>query len=150
MRRELLAVSRDYPQPADELWPVVADLDGYARHVTGLESTPLISGDGLGAIRECNTTTSQNWSERVSVWEPRRRYEIEVDTATYPTPLRQLFRRFTGIWEIEPVGDGCRVWIRFVPDVRGGWLVWPIVVLGARQSRRDLDFTLQSYADALG
>lgn len=149
MRRELLVVCRDFPTSADALWPVVADLSGYAHHVTGLESSPVISGVGLGAVRECNTTKDENWSERVSVWDEGRRYEIEVDTSTYPAPLKQLFRRFTGVWEVDPNAGGCRVCIRFVPDVRGGWLVWPLVKLGARQSRKDLEHTLTSYGNAV-
>lgn len=145
MRRELLRVCRDYQLAAEALWPVVADLDGYADHVTGLAATEVVSGSGQGATRTCRTIKDETWSEVVAVWEPGRRYIVEVDTATYPFPLKQLFRRFTGTWEVTPTPSGCRVCITMVPDVRAGWLLWPLVKLGARQSRADLGFTLESY-----
>lgn len=148
MRRELLAVSADYRHPPEVMWPIVSDLSGYADHVTDLESSPVLSGSGAGAMRQCNTTGGDQWTEEVSQWHEGVSFELEVDTSTYPTPLRQLFRRFTGKWEVRPHDAGSQVQMTFVPDVRGGWLVWPLVVAGSRRTRRDLLDTLDSYGAA--
>jgi len=145
MYRELLAVCRNYDAPPEQLWPVVADLAGYAEHVTGLTSSEVLSGEGNGARRECLTVKGERWTETVTEWQDGRSFEIEVDCDTYPAPLRQVFRRFTASWKVESEGTGSRVCIHFKPDVRGGWLLWPIVKLGARQTRKDLEYTLNSY-----
>ncbi len=148
MRKELMTVCRDYEQSAERLWAVVSDIDRYADHVTGLKASPVLSGDGEGAVRQCRTIKDETWSETVSRWVDGELYEIEVDASTYPFPLRQVFRRFTGTWRVEPRGEGSKVCMTFTPDVRGGYAVWPLVVLGARQTRRDLEYTLESYGRA--
>ena len=148
MKKELLHVCLDYEVSATELWPIVADLNAYADHVTGLASTEVTSGSGVGATRTCRTVKGETWSEVVAVWEPGQRFVMEVDTATYPFPLKQLFRAFTATWELTPTPSGSQVCITFFPNVRAGWLLWPLVKFGARQSRRDLEYTLESYRSA--
>lgn len=148
MKKTLLDVCQNYDQPAEVLWDVVADLDRYADHVTGLVSSPVLSGSKQGAVRECNTTKGETWSESVVEWVEGSHYVIEVDTSTYPAPLRQLFREFSATWTVKPTSKGCEVSITMTPDVRGGWLVWPVVALAARKTENDLKHTLKSYGQA--
>ncbi|MEE8601714.1 SRPBCC family protein [Euzebya tangerina] len=146
MRRQLLSICREYDRPTAAMWAVVSDLDSYADHVEALASTPVLRGSGVGAVRQCVTTSDQRWQETVTAWDDGRSYEIEVDTSTYPVVLRGVFRRFTGVWRVEPVGeDGSRVCMDFIADVRGGCLLWPLVRLAARATRKDLEATLESY-----
>jgi hypothetical protein len=143
-----LIAQRTYDVAPESMWPVVADLDGYADHVAGLAATTVLSGDGLGAVRQCTTTRNDSWTERVSDWQPARSYTLTVDTAGYPLPLRWLFRAFQGTWTLERVGAGSEVTIRFTADVRGGLLTRPLIALMARTSRRHLEDTLTSYGRA--
>lgn len=140
-----LQIHRDYDLPASALWPIVANLSGYAAHVGGLRST-VATGDGPDETRVCTDVKGRNWSERVSAWEEGHSYQVDVDTASYPIPLRQLFRRFTGTWTVEPRGESCRVTIRFDADVRAPF--GPIVRLMAKSSADDLEQTLASYGRA--
>ena len=143
-----LTAERIYDLAPELLWPIIADLDGYADHVDGLSATTVVSGDGLGAVRQCTTTKNDSWTERVSDWQPGRTYTLTVDTSTYPVPLRQLFRTFQGTWTLHPAGAGSRVHIRFAAHVRGGVLTRPLVAVMARASSRHLEKTLTSYGDA--
>ncbi len=149
MRRELLTVSRDVDASPAEVWPVIADIGGYADHVTDLATTHVLEGSGEGAVRECVTTKDERWREDVTVWRPNETYEVEVRTDTYPVPLQQVFRRFTGVWSVEPLGDGARVTISFIADVRGGWPMWRLLLLGMGSHRANLDATLRSYQSAI-
>lgn len=38
---------------------------------------------------------------------------MRVKTETYPFPLRQMFRQFGGIWEVEPNRSVARVTMRY-------------------------------------
>ncbi len=150
MRRELLSVTHEYDASPEEMWPVFADLVGYAKHVDDLRSTNVLQGAGLGAVRECVTTKDERWKEDVSVWKPFETYEVEVRTDTYPLPLKQIFRRFTGVWTIEPVsGGGSKATIRFIADVRGGWPAVQLLRLGMGSHRANLIRTLESYGNAV-
>jgi hypothetical protein len=145
MAAMVLEVSRDTDLPADVVWPVIADLDGYADHVTSLTSTTVVDGDRDGARRRCTDVRGRDWEETCVLWEDGRRYVIDVDVATYPADLRTLFRSFTGTWEVEPRSDGSTMRVRFEGDVRGGRVGAAVVSRMAAGVRRDLERTLASY-----
>jgi hypothetical protein len=144
----VLEVTRDTDLPAEVVWPVIADLDGYAQHVSSLSSTTVIDGSGGGARRRCTDARGRDWEETCVLWEDGRRYVIEVDVATYPADLRALFRSFTGTWELTPRRDGSTMRLRFEGDVRGGRVGAAVVERMAAGARRDLERTLASYERA--
>lgn len=146
-----LTASRTYPLPPEALWPVVADLSGYADHVAGLRST-VATGDHLDATRVCTTTKGETWSEAVTEWVAGERYRVDVDVTTYPFVLRSLFRAFAGTWTVEPVASDSdsqtqsRVTIEFDAQVRR-----PFGLLAramAKRSAKDLEAILDSYGRA--
>lgn len=140
--------SRTFGMSPDVIWPIVADLDGYSDHVANLAVTEVLSGQGVGAVRRCENDRGQDWREAVVEWEDGRRYVIDVDTTTYPAPLRQMFRRFRGTWTVDPAPEGCEVTIRFDADIRGGPLGTALVRRMARSAERDLESILDSYGAA--
>lgn len=143
-----LAVSRRYDLPASQLWEVVSDLDGYASHADGLSVTEVIAGEAESAVRRCVNDKGQEWNEAVAEWQEGRRYVIEVDTDTYPPPLRQMFKSFVGTWSVEPHAEGCEVTMRFDAEVRGGKLGVALVNRMAAKAQHDLERTLDSYGRA--
>lgn len=144
-----LEVERRTDLPPDAVWPVIADMDGYADHVSSLAETTVVAGREQGARRRCVDTRGRDWQETCVVWEEGRRYVVDVDVSTYPADLRAVFRSFRGTWEVEPAADGgSTVRIRFDGDVRGGRLGAGIVRRLAASARRDLDQTLDSYIRA--
>ena len=82
-------------------------------------------------------------------WDEGRRYDIEVDTSTYPTVLRSVFSSFRGTWTVEPEADGSRVTIDFTGTVRGGRLAASVVQRMARRNQKDIEATLVSYGEAV-
>jgi hypothetical protein len=141
-----LTVERVSDLPADVLWSVVADLDGYADHVGTLTTTTVVAGAAEGARRRCVDARGRSWEETCVLWDDGRRYVIDVDVATYPLDLRMLFRSFRGTWEVEPrVDGGSVVRVQFEGDVRGGRPATTVVARMAARARRDLEATLASY-----
>lgn len=147
MAHVTLIAERSYDLPPSAMWPTVADLDGYADHVAGLLVTEVVEGSGEGAIRRCEVRGG-DWTERVVEWDNGHRYVVEVDTTSYPQPLRALFRRFTGAWTVEPTHDGSLVRIELRGEVRGGAPVAALVRRLTRRNRRELEQTLESYGVA--
>ena len=142
--------SRRYGVPAGTMWRIVADLDGYAEHVHNLAVTEVVSGSGEGALRRCENDRGQDWRESVATWDDGRQYVIEVDTTTYPAPLRQMFKRFRGTWTVTPESDGCEVSIRFDAEIRGGPIGSAVVSRMAKSAEDDLESILDSYGAAAG
>ncbi|HEU4735753.1 MAG TPA: hypothetical protein VFS48_01845 [Solirubrobacterales bacterium] len=52
--------------------------------------------------RRCFDSRGRGWDEVCTLWEEGHRYSMRVRTETYPFALRQMFRRFSGTWEVEP------------------------------------------------
>jgi len=80
----------------------------------------IVSGEGVGMVRQCEDTNGVCWLETCTRWEPDNAYAFEVDTSAprYPLPLRTM----RGDFEVEPL-DSSRsiVSIRFTFTARGGW-----------------------------
>ena len=144
-----LTATRVYDATPDAMWSIVSDLDGYADHVGGLAITEVIDGHALGAVRRCETTRGDDWSEIVSEWDEGRRYVIDVETSTYPTVLRSIFTAFRGVWTVAPEGSGSRVTITFRGQVRGGPVAAAAVQRMAKRNLRDIEDTLASYGAAV-
>lgn len=128
------------------VWGIVSDLGGYDRHTDTLTETTVISGERQGAVRRCVDASGSHWEETCTIWDPQRRYVMDVDVSTYPARYRMLFRSFTGTWSVEPVDRRTRVTIRFEADLRRV----PGVARGAEKlaerSATEIDAILESYA----
>lgn len=149
MGRVTLEVERDTDLPAAVLWPIVADLDGFADHVASLSDTTVVAGAGDGARRRCVDGRGRDWEETCTLWEEGRRYVVEVDVSTYPADLRAMFRSFRGTWEVVPrPGGGSTIRLRFDGDVRGGRVGASVANRMAARARPDLEATLDSYVRA--
>ena len=132
----------------DRAWQVIADMNGYQDHVTGLSTTEVVSGDGVGAVRHCVDTSGADWYETCDVWEPGSHYSVDVDVSTYPLKYRALFSAFRGTWSVTPSGDGTVIGMRFDATLRNVPGVAKLVKRLVEQSTADLDATLESYEAA--
>lgn len=141
--------SRVIGAPTHDVWEVVADLDGYASHVSGLSETTVIEGREQGARRRCVDASGASWQETCVVWEPDSRYVVDVDVATYPWKFRSVFRAFSGTWSVVPEPDGSRVTICFRATPRRFPGVAALVRRAVPAVERDLDRILTSYESAV-
>jgi hypothetical protein len=135
--------------PAEQVWAVVADLAGYAQIAPGLSRVEILDGDQEGLRRRCYDHRGRGWNEVCTVWEPGHRYRMQVDTASYPFPLRQLLRAFQGTWSVDPVPDGTRITVRFDAQPRLGLLGRLAVGVMGRKAHRDLTQLLDNYEQAI-
>ena len=135
--------------PADLVWAVVADLAGYAQIAPGLSHVEILQGDQEGLRRRCYDHRGRGWNEVCTVWDPGHRYRMQVDTASYPFPLRQLLRTFQGTWSVDPVPEGTRIAVQFDAEPRLGLLGrFALRAMGGKADR-DLAQLLNNYEHAI-
>lgn len=146
---EPLVARRRMDVSTDEAWAVVSDVVGYAEHAPSLSRAEVVEGAGEGMVRRCYDGRGRGWSETCTLWEAGRSYRMQVDTSTYPFPLRQLIREFEGTWSVTPDGGGARVEMRFDAQPRLG----PVGRLALRAIRRrgmrECEATLDGFERAM-
>jgi uncharacterized membrane protein len=72
--------SIDIDATPEQVWAVLADLDGLATFDPFVETSTLLGDkrEGLGAQRKC-TVKPKNWfDEEITVWEPHRRLQFSI------------------------------------------------------------------------
>jgi ribosome-associated toxin RatA of RatAB toxin-antitoxin module len=144
MKHVTITAERTIAAPASAVWEAVADLPAYAQVASSLSRVD-VTGSGEQLRRRCHNTRGQSWEEHCTLWEEGRRYRMEVDTATYPAPLRQLLRSFAGTWSVEPTAAGSRVSLAFEAVPRFGPLGRILVRLMGRRARGELEGILDAY-----
>jgi ribosome-associated toxin RatA of RatAB toxin-antitoxin module len=135
--------------PADLVWAVVVDLAGYAQLAPGLSHVEILDGDQEGLRRRCYDDRGRGWNETCTLWDPGHRFQMRVDTASYPLPLRQLLRSFQGTWTVDPLPKGTRITVRFDAEPRLGLLGRLAVGVMGRKAHRDLTQLLDNYEHAI-
>lgn len=127
LRRALFAqglgryvLERTVNASADRAWSVVAEVARFAEVARTLHRSEIVSGSGVGMVRECEDTNGVCWLETCTRWEPGRAYAFEVDTSAprYPLPLKTM----RGDFEIDSVAFGqSKLRVRFTLAAKGGW-----------------------------
>ncbi len=97
---EVVDFSRPSAHPVERLWPVITDHALYARLALNLKAAEGLTPDGPGFQRACTDGAGRTWSETCTLWDPGRRFDVDVDIADYPYPLRTV----QGSWRVDP-GD---------------------------------------------
>lgn len=121
---EVVSFDRPAAVTAEQLWPVMIDHGLYAKLALNLKAAQGLTPDGLGFQRSCTDAAGRSWSETCTLWEPGRRFDVDVDTSDYPYPLAKM----QGSWRVEPAGqDGSTVGMTFAfqptPGIRGRFFV---------------------------
>lgn len=101
---EITAFATTIVAPTDQVWLVITDHDLYGRLAPNLSAVQATGPDGPGLTRTCTSRNGQEWHETCTLWDNGHRYEVAVDTSSYPYPLTQM----RGAWYVEPTGDGQR------------------------------------------
>ncbi len=95
---EILRISQASANTAEQLWPVMIDHELYAKLALNLKAAEGLGPDGLGFERACTDTIGRTWSETCTLWDPGRRFDVNVDISDYPYPLQLV----QGSWQVEP------------------------------------------------
>jgi hypothetical protein len=147
MKKVTISAERTIAAPVAATWEAVADVAAYAQAASSLSRVE-VSGSGEALRRRCYNARGQSWDERSTLWEEGRRYRMEVDTTSYPAPLRQLLRSFYGTWSVERAAGGSRVMVAFDAVPRLGPLGRTVVRLMGRRARNELEGILDTYERA--
>ena len=121
-----LQVKRNIQAPRDIIWEVISDLNHYSDYASNLSRTEVVSGKGVGLIRQCADNRGGEWNETCTLWDEGQRYSFEVDTSPsdYPYPFTFL----KGTWGIEETDDSPTLVMRFDYQPKGdlpiiGWSI---------------------------
>ncbi len=129
---EVIEASRWFPTAPPRMWPLLTDHRLYGRLAPNLSKVEVISQPGEMLRRRCTSTGGQHWQETCTLWQEGRRFAVEVDTSSYPYPMRVMH----GLWQVDPHLDGCTVTMRFVfqakTTIRGGLFVIGLRLLFTR------------------
>jgi len=109
-------IRRKIDAPRADVWAVLSDLNGWAAHAPNLSKTKVIAGSHQGAVRRCYNNAGKGWNETCTLWQPGRRYVMEVDTSDYPYPLSVM----RGTFDVDDAGNGSIIRLRFDYKVKGG------------------------------
>ena len=63
-----LSIERTLNAPLDVVWKVISDVDGYARYAPNIDASRVVSGEGVGMVRECSSKEGR-WQEICTHWE---------------------------------------------------------------------------------
>jgi len=143
------AADRIVPASTELAWKVVADIAGYAQIAPGLSRVEIVEGDREGLRRRCYDHRGRGWNETCTLWEPGHRFQMRVDTASYPFPLRQLLRGFQGTWSVDPVPEGTRIAVQFDAEPRLGLLGRLALRAMGGKADRNLTQLLDNYEQAI-
>jgi hypothetical protein len=100
---------RSIAASCEQVWPVIADHEGYADVADNLSRVEVVAGQGLGMARRCYDNKGRGWNETCVLWDEGRTYSFEVDTSDYPFPLREV----RGTWGVEPADGGSVITMTF-------------------------------------
>jgi len=108
--------TRKVNAPRSDAWAVLSDLNGWGDHAPNLSKTEVVAGSAEGAIRRCYNNAGKGWNETCTLWQPGRRYVMDVDTSDYPYPLSIM----RGTFDVDDAGKGSIIRLRFDYKVKGG------------------------------
>jgi hypothetical protein len=106
---QTFVIDRYIDAPRSGTWEVLSDLDGWGEHAPNLSKTEVVEGAAEGAVRRCYNNAGKGWSETCTLWQPGRRYVMEVDTSDYPYPMTLM----RGTFSVDDEGSGTRVSLQF-------------------------------------
>lgn len=114
---EILQISEASANTAEQLWPVMTDHELYAKLALNLKAAEGLTPNGHGFQRTCTDTLGRTWSETCTLWDPGRRFDVNVDTSDYPYPLQLI----QGSWRVDPaVSSGSTIGMTFAIQPQPG------------------------------
>ena len=106
---EIAEVRAQVDAPVSTMWAIITDHELYGRLAPNLGGVRATAPDGPGLTRTCSNRAGEEWHETCTLWDPGRRFAIEVDTSRYPYPLQAML----GEWSVRPCAGGSEVSMRF-------------------------------------
>lgn len=113
-----LCVAVETLEPADKMWPIVADLANIKTYSPNLAKVVLRDDaqPGVDAVRQCTDTKGKMWGEYCQRYDPQARavdFTFLADEPGFPYP----FTTMDGGWEVVPRGSGSTVniWFEVTP-----------------------------------
>jgi hypothetical protein len=102
-------IDRYIDAPRSQTWEVLSDLGGWGELAPNLSKTEVVDGAAQGAVRRCYDNAGKSWRETCTLWQPGRRYVMDVDTSDYPYPITLM----RGTFSVDDEGSGTRVRLQF-------------------------------------
>jgi len=133
---------------ASSMWRIVRAADSIHQFSAQLRESSMVAGDNDadGLVRECWDTRGKRWREALTIDDEHRRLEavLLADRPDFPFS----FRRMEGGWTVEPVPDGCVVWLWWDLVPKRRWTAFMIMPLLASTLRPSLRRVIDNMRDA--
>ncbi len=97
--------NREYDVSSDRLFELVTDLEVSAEVSPNLARIDVLSGEGVGMVRQCTSPEGDSWTETYTEWVPGERFTSVVDVSTYPPSLQALIRSLQMTVVVVPVAE---------------------------------------------
>jgi len=123
-----LKVSRVIDVPLSITWKVISDVAGYAQYAPNIQTSTIVSGQGVGMIREC-TSTEGRWQEQCTRWQENHLYSFQVQTQAkdYPYPFSVL----NAEWSVKTRNPTCSIMtLNIEVEFKNtflGWALFPVL-----------------------
>jgi len=83
-----ITIKRTVNAPLEAVWTVVSDVAGYARYAPNLNTSKVVSGDGVGMVRECSSKEGR-WQDILLIGKSRAltnfKYKRRLKTIRSPS-----------------------------------------------------------------
>ena len=142
-RKLIATVKREVDAPVAKVWSVMTDHPGYADVANNLSKVEVLSGEGLGMVRQCYGPKGESWRETCDLYEEGKLFGFNVHTEAdgYPYPMSDL----RGRWSVDKKGSGAAFTIDIEAKPKGNLIARMLFVVAAK---RQFKGVLVDLADA--
>lgn len=120
--------------PAQQLWPVIANLQDISRFMPMLAWSEVLDNQQpqVGAIRRCQDQKGRSWCELCTDWQEGQSFALRFLTTEpgFPFPATEMY----GGWSIQSTGESSEVTIWWELAAKPKWLapvMLPMLAFGA-------------------
>jgi ribosome-associated toxin RatA of RatAB toxin-antitoxin module len=140
-----LVATRVVEAPSDQVWDIISDVGNY-EHVTGpgIQRVDVLSGSGLGMIREGADPEGIAWEEVCTLWEPGKRFKFEVNTQKddYAYPFNSL----SGDWQVVELGPTTsRIEMDFAFEFKNPFISGFFLPFAMKEAVKDTEYILDNW-----
>ncbi len=85
-------INRNIKAHTDVIWNVLSNHDAFTEIAPDIIKVETVSGEKVGMIRRLHHKSGKVWEEKCTAWEDNHYYTMEVDTTSYPLPVKKMTR----------------------------------------------------------
>jgi len=85
-------INRHIKAHADVIWNVITDHEAFTEIAPDIYKVDNVSGEKVGLVRQLHHKSGRTWEEKCTAWEDKHFYTMQIDTTSYPLPVKKMLR----------------------------------------------------------